>query len=269
MKTVVITGSTSGIGYGLAEAFLKSGYATVVNGRTQQRVQEAVEKLGNRYQPERILGLPCDVGDPPQVQAIWDAAIQHFGQIDIWINNAGISGPRGAVWEIPTEDIQSVVSINILGTIYGSNVAIRGMLGQGFGQIYNMEGYGSDGTVRSGMAAVYGTTKAGVHFFTKSLAKDLKDSILIIGSLRPGMVITDFIMQHFEERPEDLEGVRRIFNIIGDRVENVSPWLVQKMLQNQKNGAMISYLSPWKMLWRFLSAPFRKRDVFVDYSPNK
>ncbi len=266
MKSVVITGSTRGIGFGMAESFLESGCAVVVNGRTEKRVQEAVEKLGSIYQPERILGVPCDVADPAQIQNLWDRAVEQFKQIDIWINNAGTSGPQGAVWELPDEEIQGVVSVNIVGAIYGSNVAIRGMLEQGFGALYNMEGYGSDGTVRPAMAAVYGTSKAGVHFFTKSLVTDLKESDLIVGSLRPGMVITDFVMQHFEDDPESLARVRGIFNFIADTVENVSPWLVWKILGNQKSGAMISYASPWRYLGRMVMMPFKKRNVFVDYS---
>jgi len=262
MKSVVITGSTRGIGFGLAESFLERGCAVVVSGRTEASVQKAVKTLGDRHPPERILGIPCDVQDNHQLQNLWDQASANFDQVDIWVNNAGISGPQGAVWELSNEDIQEVISANILGTIFGSNVAIRGMQKQRSGALYNMEGYGSDGTVRPGMAAVYGTTKAGVHFFTKSLASDLKDSHLIIGSLRPGMVITEFVMQHFEGDPERLERVRGVFNIIADRPENVTPWLARKILANRKSGAVISYPSPWRYLGRLLSSPFTKRDVF-------
>ncbi len=262
MKSVVITGSTRGIGFGLAESFLERGCAVVVSGRTEASVQKAVKTLGDRHPPERILGIPCDVQDNHQLQNLWDQASANFDQVDIWVNNAGISGPQGAVWELSNEDIQEVISANILGTIFGSNVAIRGMQKQRSGALYNMEGYGSDGTVRPGMAAVYGTTKAGVHFFTKSLARDLKDSHLIIGSLRPGMVITEFVMQHFEGDPERLERVRGVFNIIADRPENVTPWLARKILANRKSGAVISYPSPWRYLGRLLSSPFTKRDVF-------
>ncbi|MBL7162483.1 MAG: hypothetical protein ISS57_07740 [Anaerolineales bacterium] len=131
-----------------------------------------------------------------------------------------------------------------------------------------MEGYGSDGKVRPGMAQIYGTTKAGVHFFTKSLIKELEGTDLIIGSLRPEMVITDFVMQHFEDKSEALERVRKIFNIIADRVENVAPWLVRKILANRKSGVVITYTSPLKMMGRFLSAPFSKRDVFSAKKPS-
>ena len=265
MKTAVITGSTRGIGFGLAEAFLDEGWNVVVSGRSLDGTQEAEKKLGASYPAERIFGVPCNVQDIQQIQALWDQAKAKFNHIDIWINNAGTGGPRSEVWEISPEDAQFVINTNILGTIYGSQIAIRGMSQQAGGALYNMEGYGSDGRVRMGMSAIYGTTKAGIHFLTQSLAKELQDSPVLVGSLQPGMVITDFVMQHFENKPEDLERVRGIFNIIADRVKNVSPWLVKKMLTNEKSGAVISYSSSLRLLGRFLSAPFNKRDVFVDY----
>lgn len=268
-KTVVITGSTRGIGFGLAESFLMEGWNVVVSGSSLDSTQEAAARLDARYPAERILPAACDVQEFQQVESLWDRTIHQFSQIDIWINNAGTSGPRGDLWALTPEASQAVVQTNFLGTIYGSQVAIRGMLAQGFGALYNMEGYGSDGTVRKGMASIYGSTKAGIHFLTKSLAKDLQDRDLIIGSLRPGMVITDFVMQHFEDRPDDLERVRGIFNLIADRPENVSPWLVKKMLTNEKSGVILDYSTTWRLLGRFLAAPFKKRNVFVDYDFGK
>jgi NAD(P)-dependent dehydrogenase (short-subunit alcohol dehydrogenase family) len=263
MNTVVITGSSRGIGLEMARAFLEQGWNVVVSGSSPTSTQEAITKLGSRYPAERILPIPCDVKEFSQVQALWDQAQTQFSTIDIWINNAGTSGPRGDVWNLTPEDAQTVVDTNLLGTIYGSQVVIRGMSEQGFGALYNMEGYGSDGKVRKGMAAIYGTTKSAIRFFNQSLAKELADSPVLVGALQPGMVITDFVMQHFEDRPDDLERVRGIFNIIADRAENVSPWMVEQMLANKKSGALISYSTTWRLLGRFLSAPFSKRDVFT------
>jgi NAD(P)-dependent dehydrogenase (short-subunit alcohol dehydrogenase family) len=263
MKTVVITGSSRGIGLEMARAFLEQGWNVVVSGSSLASTQGAIEKLGSGYPAERILPVPCDVKEFSQVQALWDQAQAKYSTIDIWVNNAGTSGPRGDVWDLSPEDAQTVVDTNILGTIYGSQVAIRGMTEQSYGALYNMEGYGSDGKVRQGMAVIYGTSKAGIRFFNQSLAKELADSPILVGALHPGMVITDFVMQHFEDRPEDLERVRGIFNIIADRAENVSPWLVEKMLANKKSGALLSYSTTWRLLGRFITAPFSKRDVFA------
>ncbi|MBT3390116.1 MAG: SDR family oxidoreductase [Chloroflexi bacterium] len=262
MKSIVITGSTRGIGYGMAEAFLARGCGVVISGRTEASTQEAISRLGNSYPPERILAQPCPVEDPAAVQTLWDAASQHFGHVDIWINNAGISGPQSEVWTYSSDEAVGIVNTNILGTIFGAQTAVRGMLTQGYGAIYNLAGFGSNGSTRVGMA-LYGTSKAGISYFTKALAKELRDSPLIIGALQPGMVITEMVMQHYVDKPDELARVRGIFNIIADRVENVTPWLVERMLANRKSGSVLAYAPMWKLLPRFLLAPVSRRDVFA------
>ena len=138
---------------------------------------------------------------------------------------------------------------------------MNGMLAQGFGSIYNMEGMGSDGRKHNGLA-FYGTSKYAIHYFTESMALEAKDSNVIIGALRPGMVITDLVLDRYNGRPDEWERAKRIFNIIADRVENVTPWLADKILANQKNGVILAYSSTWKLLWRFVSQPFVKRNLF-------
>jgi NAD(P)-dependent dehydrogenase (short-subunit alcohol dehydrogenase family) len=156
-----------------------------------------------------------------------------------------------------------VIATNVLGTIFGAQVAFRGMQAQGHGAIYNMEGMGSDGRMHAGLT-FYGTTKSAIHYFTKSLALEAKDSPVIIGGLRPGMVATDMIRDRYKDRPEDWERAKSIFNIIAERVETVTPWLAEQMLINRKNDVILSYSSPWKLLRKFASSPFVKRQVFDD-----
>ena len=100
MKTIAITGSTRGLGYGLADSFLAQGCSVAISGRTQPAVQAAVEKLSSVYEPDRVFGWPCDVTHFEQVQALWDAAKSRFGHIDIWINNAGIAHAQTAFWDL-------------------------------------------------------------------------------------------------------------------------------------------------------------------------
>ena len=90
MKTVVITGSTRGIGYGLADSFLALNCAVTISSRTPENVEKAVAELAAKHEAERVFGRPCDVTDFEPVQALWDAAQAHFGKIDIWINNQGV-----------------------------------------------------------------------------------------------------------------------------------------------------------------------------------
>ena len=262
-KIVVITGSTQGIGFGLADSFLKLGCSVVVSSRTPEKVREAVKELSQSYAPERVFGQPCDVCDFSQVQVLWDQAKSHFGRIDIWINNAGMANAQKKFWEHDPETIHKVVETNLTGAMYGSVVAVRGMLAQGFGAIYNMEGYGSNGRRMVAGLALYGSTKAGLRFFDQALMEEVQGTPVLVGFLQPGMVITEMITRQYEGRPpEEWQRAKRVFNIIADRVETVTPWLAQQVLENRKNGATISWISRGKIMSRFLLAPFQKRDLF-------
>lgn len=260
-KVIVITGSTRGIGYGLAEAFLQLGCAVTVGGRNEESSRAAVEQLAAKYDRKRVMARACDVTIPAQVASLWEDSARRFGRIDIWINNAGYAGEMGMVWERPIEEVRTVIDINLVGTILGSQVALRGMQAQGHGAIYNMEGMGSDGRKHAGLT-FYGTTKYALHYFTESLATEAKDTGIIVGALRPGMVATDLLRDRYKDRPEDWERAKKIFNILAEPVERVAPWLARAMLSNRTNGAVLSYSSKLKMLWKFASSPFVKEKVF-------
>ena len=268
MKRIVITGSTRGIGYGLADAFLALGCNVIVSGRSQSAVDAAVGALAAKHGAMHIYGYPCDVTDFGQVRALWDAAQSKFGGIDIWINNAGLGQPAMPIHELSPELMRGIVETNILGTIYGSRVALQGMVGQGGGQIYNMEGYGSDGSMRAEASLpVYGTSKYAIHYFNQALALEAKGTTVLVGWINPGMVATEMLTRQYAGKPEEWERVKKIFNLIAERVDVVAPWLAKRILANSKNGAKITYGSKLQLTLRFLLAPFVKRDVFGDLAP--
>lgn len=262
MKRVVITGSTRGIGRGLAEEFLSIGCAVTISGRSPERVADAVGELAAKHDPDRIHGHACDVAEHSQVEGLWQAAALHWGGVDIWINNAGISHLRVGLHEQSPDEIEAVISTNLLGSLYGSRVALGGMREQGYGALYNMEGMGSDGQLLRGLG-VYGTSKRGIRYLGRALAKETDDSPVITGVLSPGMVVTDLLMREFSERPEDWASAKRVFNILAERVETVTPWLARRVLANERNGARIVYLTKAKAMARFLTAGIRKRNLFV------
>ena len=82
-KIIVITGSTRGIGYGLAENFLQLGCSVTVSGRSRESTEQAVSKLTDKYDKMRVFGFPCDVTVPEQVTALWEATQAHYGKVDI------------------------------------------------------------------------------------------------------------------------------------------------------------------------------------------
>lgn len=262
MKAVVITGSTGGIGFGLADAFLSLGCSVTISGRSGERVDKAVKDLAAKYLPEKVFGQTCDVTQFEQVQALWEASHKRFGRVDIWINNAGVANKTMAFWKVPPQEARQVLETNLLGASYGARVALEGMLAQGHGSIYNMEGMGSDGRKHPGLT-LYGTSKYGLRYLTDALALEAKDTPIIVGALRPGMVATNMLTEEYKYRPEEWERVKRIFNILAERVDTVAPWLARKILQNHKNGALIQYMTSTKMMAKFMVAPFRKRDLFT------
>ena len=261
MKNIVITGSTRGIGLAMAEEFLKAGCQVTLSGRGDSLAQSAQEKLAaysGNYQY-----IPCDVRQTAQLQALWDAAAQRFGGVDIWINNAGQNVPHATVVETQEPYVRAAMETNLLGMIYGSQVAARGMLAQGFGAIYSMEGLGSNDMIQV-KTILYGTTKRALTYFMKGLAKELTGSGVIAGRLSPGMMLTDFITKTPDGAVAAIETDRSfqtIFNILADRPETVAAFFVPRILQNTKNDRQIAWLTGAKTAWRFLCAPFRKRKL--------
>ena len=264
MKSIVITGGTRGLGYGLAEAFLNRDCAVTICGRNAQSLELAHQSLARLHPTKKIASLVCDVSSYNQIKTLWDKAVDSFGQVDIWINNAGIGHPRLPLWQQTPEQIQAVIDTNLKGTIYGSSVALKGMLKQNYGAIYNMEGEGSSGTIRKNLT-LYGTTKYGVRYLTNSLVEETKGTKIIVGSLSPGIVVTDLITEQLNHRQEaEKERIKRLLNILADRVETVAPWLVNRILANSTSGVRIAWLTKSKILSRFVCAPFQKRDLFSE-----
>ncbi len=261
-QTVVITGSTRGIGYGLAQAFLQRGCNVLVNGRSPAAVAQAVAALGAQTgAADRVAGHAADVTDYAQVEGLWEAARASFGRVDIWINNAGLAHPDNVpLWEQPPEMMREVVALNLLGALYGLRVAARAMAAQGGGTIYDLEGFGSNGRVRPGLG-LYGATKAAIRFVAKALTADagVWKPPVRFGTISPGIVITDLVTSQYAGRPEAFASAKRVFNILGDRVETVTPHLVDQVLAGRLT---IEWLTPPKVFWRFLTAGFNKRNLF-------
>ncbi len=262
---VVITGGTRGIGLGLAGELLKRGARVAICGRTQAAVDKAVEQLSEGGRAEQVLGIPADVTRRADLQALWDATIERFGQVDVWVNNAGTSAPRRPFAEVPASSVDTVLGTNLDGVINGTAIAFQGMARQGRGHVWNMEGFGSGGQKADGMA-VYGASKRAVTYLTESLVKEQKGKTVTVGFLSPGIVLTDLLEDDYAGQPEAFEKAKKIFNILGDRVETVTPFLAEGVLTKRSNGARVAWLTKPKAFGRFMKAPVAKRDLWADDS---
>ena len=260
MKTIVITGSTRGIGFALAREFLKNGCQVVISGRSDDSVKNAILALETDYPKERIAGFACDVTHFSQLIALWNFSKTKYGNVDIWINNAGISNEQAPSWEIPADKIRSVIETNVLGEILGTKAVMQGFLDQGFGAIYNVEGLGANGKTNNVKGlSIYGTSKAGLHYFNQCLFREIDHPKIIAGALQPGMVLTDLVTGQYDEKPEEWEKVKGTLGIIASPIDEVAVWMVNKILTNNKNGAYFKYGGTLRILKRMILSPFHKK----------
>lgn len=263
MKTIVITGSTRGIGRGLAEAFLARGCKVVLSGRSEAAVASAVTALSAAH-PDRVAGAAGDLSQPGAAGALWDVAQTRFGHVDVWINNAGMSIRRVPLHEARAEDLQAIVATNLTGLMLANRVVVGRLLAQGSGQIWNMEGFGSNGMTQPGMTA-YGATKRAVTYLTEALKKELKDTPVQVCHLSPGIVVTDLLTGDYDPASKQWAKTKRVLNILGDKVETVTPWLAERVLATNKSGARVAWLTTPKAFARFMTAAFNKRDLFAGH----
>lgn len=265
MKTVVITGSTRGIGRGLAQNFLARGCKVAVSGRRDETVSRTVTELAAGAEAARVTGCAGDIARLQDLEALWRCAADAFGPVDVWINNAGVSIHRAPLWEQSAADLEAIVNTNLTGLLLANKVALAGMKEQGGGQIWNMEGFGSNGMAQPGLAA-YGATKRAVNYLNKALSKDAAGTGVQICTLSPGIVVTDLLVGDYDLESKQWRKAKRTFNILGDTVETVAPHLVEGILKANRDGAKVAWLTTGKAMRRFLTAPFRKRELFAHLS---
>lgn len=189
MKTVIVTGASRGIGACIAKEFAKNGYNVVLNYfKSEEKAKEVskeIESLG-----ARVLISKADVSDPAQVQAMVEEAIKVFGNVDVLVNNAGIS-ISGLLIDMTNEQIQNLVSTNLVSTIVCSREVAKNMMKAGQGKIINVSSIW--GVVGGSNETVYSATKAGIIGFSKALAKELGLMNINVNVVAPGAIETDMM----------------------------------------------------------------------------
>ncbi len=273
MQTVVITGSTQGLGMGYAREFLRRGHNVVLSGRSAERVAAAVQLLRGEFPAAsaQIAGAACDVADLDAVQGLWDAAVAAFGRVDIWLNNAGYARTGARFADNTPAEIEAMVRANVIGSINAAQVAIAGMKRQRGGRLYlTLGGGGASGRVVPGMT-VYSTTKRAVKYLADCLVKERReahDESILIGTISPGINITEGMLREMRSVPaaQRARALKQL-NFIGEHVETTTPWIVERILADRKQGNDITWLTTGRLARRALSMMFgARRDIISRYS---
>lgn len=183
-KVWFITGANRGIGAEIAKAALAAGDSVVVTGRNLQQLRAKFADSG------KALALALDVTDIAQAQEAVEATLNHFGRIDVLVNNAGY-GQLGVFEEIPQQAVQRQFATNVFGLMNVTRAVLPVMRSQRSGRIFNLSSIG--GALGFDAASVYCATKFAVEGFTESLALEIKSFGIEVTIVEPGFFRTDFL----------------------------------------------------------------------------
>lgn len=185
-RTVIVTGSSSGMGLDLARAFLERGANVVLNGRDPARLERAAAALGA---PERVARAAGNIGVKATGEALVRTALERFGRVDVLVNNAGTFAPRPFV-DVTEEELDGYLNGNLRGTYLTSQAVARQMKKQGGGSIVNIGTVLIDHALAGLPASAPLVSKGGVHALTTSLAAELAADGIRVNAVAPGVIRT-------------------------------------------------------------------------------
>jgi NAD(P)-dependent dehydrogenase (short-subunit alcohol dehydrogenase family) len=201
-RVAIITGGSVGLGRQMAEGLAEMGASLVLCARKKERCLRTASEL--QAAGAKVLALACEVKDPSSIQAVADATLEHFGRIDILINNAGTS------WGAPVESMtleqwNKVIETNLTGTFLFSQTVGRTMIAQRHGKIINIASVaGLRGSSPKFSAIGYSSSKGGVIIFTKDLACKWGMHNIQVNAIAPGWFPTDMSEKVIERNKESL-----------------------------------------------------------------
>jgi NAD(P)-dependent dehydrogenase (short-subunit alcohol dehydrogenase family) len=201
-KTAIVTGASQGIGAGIAKAFLERGYRVVANSRQVTKSKELSASDG-------LALVDGDIGDPKTARNVAETAVGRFGSIDALVNNAGIFFTKPFT-EYTPEDFRSLVSTNLEGFLYVTQLAVKQMLAQkAGGSIVTITAALARNPVRGVPAAVPMITKGGLETITQHLAMEYAKDDIRVNAVAPGVVFTPMHRDTPKEVMESLSPMGR------------------------------------------------------------
>ena len=188
-RVALVTGAASGIGAGIAVAFARQGAdVAVVDIADEAAAQPVLEAVG--AEARSALFVQADVADTASVQAMADRVLEHFGRVDVLVNNAGIF-TQSLLEDMPVEDWDRVLAVNLRGTFLCSRAFLGQMLERGTGRIINIAS--QLGQIGGAEVAHYSASKAGVIGLTKALAREVAARGVLVNAIAPGPISTPLL----------------------------------------------------------------------------
>jgi 3-oxoacyl-[acyl-carrier protein] reductase len=181
-RVAIVTGAAQGLGLAIAKSFMEAG-ASVVLADVNPDISSIAAALGS---PDRVLGVALDVRSEEAIEEVAQQATDRFGGLDIMVNNAALTISK-PIWDIPAEEWDDVLAVNLRGVLFGCRVAGKRMREKGFGRIINISSLaGQRGGVVAG--AHYSASKAGIIVLTKCFAQELASSGVTVNTIAPAAI---------------------------------------------------------------------------------
>lgn len=187
-KAAILTGASRGLGYAILIRLLLEGANVVICARDEAAIDQARQNALNGGLGDRVVAMPADVSDEAQAEAVVDACVQHFGRVDILINNAGAHGAIGPLDEVPLDAWKRAVETNLYGAVHMIRAVLPHMRSQGRGKIVNLSGGGA--TSPRPFFSAYAASKAALVRLTETLALELSGTGIEVNAVAPGAMNT-------------------------------------------------------------------------------
>jgi len=234
-KTALVTGSTSGIGLGIAQTLAAQGASVVLNGFGEAREVERLRgEMAERHGVEvRYDG--ADMSRPDAIETMMGKALAEFGSVDLLINNAGIQHVA-PVEDFPVDKWYAILAINLSATFHTVRLALPAMKRRGFGRIVNIAS--AHALVASPYKSAYVTAKHGVAGFTKTVALETAEAGITVNAVCPGYVLTPLV----EKQIPDTAKARGITNDEVVRTVLLAAQPTKKFVTVEQVAALTAFL---------------------------
>lgn len=196
-KVAIITGASRGIGFAIAEAFVREGAKVAVCGSRLSSAEKAVSILREKYPQAEMLPIGVNVNDTEEIKNMVSAVVDKWGRVDALVNNAGVTSTK-SILEMTDEDFTSVIDINLVGPFKIIREVAKVMRDNGGGSIINTSSM--VGSYGGKMQTAYSSSKFGINGLTKSCAKELGQYNIRVNAVAPGAVATDMAKEFTSDK---------------------------------------------------------------------